>query len=132
MISNIHGTLCNKNGAKLHTCTMKNVKYCKENKYNLFSITKRQKDGWRLHGNKNQILITKGQHKVVFDIQIPTKEGLIFAAYIDRNGRTEVANTGTETLDKLIRCNINKGDLLGHSDEGHTRAVAKNLGWEII
>eukprot|EP00957_Ditylum_brightwellii_P157030 11951091-Ditylum_brightwellii.AAC.1 len=53
MIGNIRGTLCNKNGAKLNSWAMKNVKYCKENKYNLFSATKRQKDGWRLYGDRN-------------------------------------------------------------------------------
>eukprot|EP00957_Ditylum_brightwellii_P150138 11433174-Ditylum_brightwellii.AAC.1 len=66
----------------------------------------------------------KGQHKVVSDIKIPTKEGFIFAAYIDRNGRAEVFNAGTETLAKPTKVNINKAhDLLGHSDEGHTRAA---------
>eukprot|EP00957_Ditylum_brightwellii_P199310 15192370-Ditylum_brightwellii.AAC.1 len=31
MIGDIKGTICSKNGAKLSPCTIRNVKYCKEN-----------------------------------------------------------------------------------------------------
>eukprot|EP00957_Ditylum_brightwellii_P110601 8435774-Ditylum_brightwellii.AAC.1 len=51
MVGNIKETKCVKNGDKLHPCMIHNVKYFKENRYNLFSITKHQKNGWRLHGD---------------------------------------------------------------------------------
>eukprot|EP00957_Ditylum_brightwellii_P207233 15352091-Ditylum_brightwellii.AAC.2 len=73
---------------------MKNNKYCKYNQYNLFSLTKRLKNGWLLYDNTNVMWINKGGHKVSFDICIKTKEGIIFAAYMKRVPMIEVANAG--------------------------------------
>jgi hypothetical protein len=44
-------------------------------KFNLFSLTKRQKAGRLLNGDSEKIWITKVGHKIVFDIQIETPEG---------------------------------------------------------
>eukprot|EP00957_Ditylum_brightwellii_P211344 15366072-Ditylum_brightwellii.AAC.4 len=75
MIGDIPGVIYNKNGTKLSGCRITEVKYCKDNVYNLFSLTKRQKKGWHLHGNEKAIWITKGDQKLVFDIMINTKDG---------------------------------------------------------
>ena len=56
-----------------------------DSQFNLFSITKRQKMGWKLGGDKNAIWIEKEGLKILFDIKIETKEGVIFAAYIKRD-----------------------------------------------
>eukprot|EP00957_Ditylum_brightwellii_P103789 7906651-Ditylum_brightwellii.AAC.1 len=59
----------------------------------------------------------KGSSKIVFDIKISTKEGMIFVAYIERTQENEVANAGTNS--QSFTCNINKThSLLGHSDKG--------------
>eukprot|EP00957_Ditylum_brightwellii_P078036 5931877-Ditylum_brightwellii.AAC.1 len=96
MIADIQGIICDKNGNQLDHCKITNVKYCKGNAYNLFSITKHLKNGWTLHGNSSAIWVTKGESKLVFDIVIPTKEGLIYAVYIKRVENLEMANTDTE------------------------------------
>eukprot|EP00957_Ditylum_brightwellii_P081628 6209566-Ditylum_brightwellii.AAC.1 len=130
IIGDIRGTICAKNDSKLHPCTIHNVRYCKENRYNLFSITKHQKSGWMLHGDGNSIWITKGSSKVAFDIKIQMKEGMIFAAYIERIQGNEVANIGTDS--RPFMYNVNKvHGLLGHPDKGRTRSAVKNLGWVI-
>eukprot|EP00957_Ditylum_brightwellii_P212311 15367177-Ditylum_brightwellii.AAC.3 len=131
MIGDISGTMCSKNGVTINDCKMIDIKYYKENKYNLFSIARCLKNGWSLHGNKKKIWITKGQQKVVFDIWIPTKEGLIFAVYINMKHNIKTANAGTE-VQRDFFLNINKAhDLLVHADEVRCRAAAKNLGWVI-
>eukprot|EP00957_Ditylum_brightwellii_P136683 10423347-Ditylum_brightwellii.AAC.1 len=43
MIGDISGTVCSKNDATINDCKMVDIKYCKESKYNLFSITRHLK-----------------------------------------------------------------------------------------
>eukprot|EP00957_Ditylum_brightwellii_P160983 12256308-Ditylum_brightwellii.AAC.1 len=121
MIGDIPGHVCSKTGSKLTQCKMQNVKYCSENKYSLFSLTKQQRSGLQLHMDDNSIWITKGEQKVKFDIKILTKEGIIFAAYIQKDIGTEAASAGTEE-DHELQLNVNKAnDLLGHSNKDETR-----------
>eukprot|EP00957_Ditylum_brightwellii_P186014 14162177-Ditylum_brightwellii.AAC.1 len=84
--------VCDCNGNSLFKSSMKNIKYCKENRYNLFSLTKQMKNGWLLHGNNDALWITKSGHKVKFDIRIETKEGIIFAAYMKWTPSIKMAN----------------------------------------
>eukprot|EP00957_Ditylum_brightwellii_P110127 8399272-Ditylum_brightwellii.AAC.1 len=82
-----------------------------------------------MFSDEKNISISKGDQKMVFDIIIPTKEGLIFAAYIEGYNPTEMANAGLEVPKKV---NVDKARaLLGHSDKERTRATAKHLGWII-
>eukprot|EP00957_Ditylum_brightwellii_P191190 14558305-Ditylum_brightwellii.AAC.1 len=59
-----------------------------------------------MYGDENSICITKGDQKTVFDIIIPTKEGLIFAVCIERYCPTEMANAGLEVQQKKV--NVDK------------------------
>eukprot|EP00957_Ditylum_brightwellii_P180122 13720931-Ditylum_brightwellii.AAC.1 len=68
MIADLEALVCDRQGNGLYKASMKKVKYCKENCYNLFSLTKRMKNGWLLHGNNNAVWITKGGHTMRFDI----------------------------------------------------------------
>eukprot|EP00957_Ditylum_brightwellii_P107831 8225795-Ditylum_brightwellii.AAC.1 len=43
-----------------------------------------------------QCKMQNGEQNIEFDIKILTKEGVIFAAYIQQDTGTETANTGTE------------------------------------
>eukprot|EP00957_Ditylum_brightwellii_P022734 1714757-Ditylum_brightwellii.AAC.2 len=132
MIADIDSVICDKNGKQIEHCKIANIKYCRGNAYNLFSIPKRLKNRWHLHGNSEAIWITKGEQKLVFDTVIPTKEGLIFAVYIKRKVNTEMANAGTDPVPQ-VKMNINKAhDLLGHADEDKTHAMAKHLQWTIL
>jgi hypothetical protein len=64
-------------------------------KYNLFSITKLQNDGWILGGNAAAIWLTKGDIEIKFDIKIPTPKGALYAMYHER--KTEIAAPTTVT-----------------------------------
>jgi hypothetical protein len=75
------GIITDQFGNEMISATLQSVKHIKSARFNLFSITKQQKDGWLLIGNSEKIWIEKGEHKIVFDIQIETPEGLIFAMH---------------------------------------------------
>lgn len=82
MIGDLPGTMCNKEGNALGDATLKDVAYLPTSRFNLFSITKLQREGWVLHGDKDQISLTKGANSVVFDIVISTPKGAIYAMYL--------------------------------------------------
>jgi hypothetical protein len=93
----LRGTVCDKSGKKLGPVKMTDVRLTPENKYNLFSISKRLKEGWKMTGDKNGMVLTKGNEQVTFDIIIPTHDGVIFAMYIERerNQQHEIAGIVT-------------------------------------
>jgi hypothetical protein len=95
----IFGVIMDKNGNEILSARLQNVKHVKSAKFNLFSLTKRQKDGWLLSGDSEAISIMKGGLKIVFDIRIETPEGLIFALYHKWNG-DKVNATGPEQIVK--------------------------------
>jgi len=131
MIADIKGTVCNKEGLPLQVVKMSDVKIVPDNKFNLFSVTKRQKNGWKLHGDHKSIWLEKAGNVIRFDILIKTKEGTIFAMYLKRTSRSDQEVTGLGT-DSTMRLSVIKAhDLLGHTNEDMTRATAKALGWEI-
>jgi hypothetical protein len=108
---------------------MNDVKVVPDNKFNLFSITKRLSSGWKLGGDEKSLWLSKGDDRVVFDLNIRTKEGCIFAMYMHRDG-VEVVALQAETHRKI---NIEKAhQLLGRMSNDTTRATAKALGWEIL
>ena len=84
MIGDLNGTMCDKEGHELGVATLKDVAYLPMSKFNLFSVTKLQREGWILHGHKNQIKLTKGTSSVVFDIVIDTPKGAIYGMYLKR------------------------------------------------
>ena len=58
-LADISGTICDKYGNQMTKAKMKDVKIAPGNKFNLFSITKRQKNGWKLMGDNNAIWLEK-------------------------------------------------------------------------
>ena len=87
---------------------------------------KRLTNEWDIGGYGNEIWLRKNDQKINFEIQIKTKEGVIFAMYINRELPThEVYSTGA---DYRMKVNINKAHtFLGHTNEDETRAAAKEL-----
>jgi hypothetical protein len=84
---------------------MKNVLHVPTAMFNLFSLTKQQKDGWTLHGDTKAIWILKGENKIVFDIRIETPEGMVFAININRKVAEEVNAVGTDQKKKKTKKN---------------------------
>ena len=50
----LSGVVCNKNGQEIKRVAMKNVKLVPNSKYNLFSVTQRVVDGWKIGGDKKK------------------------------------------------------------------------------
>ena len=70
--------------AKQFKATLKNVQYNPKSNFNLFSIGKAIKEGWKLSGDQEGLVIMKESAKLVFDIKIMTKNSVIFCAYLQR------------------------------------------------
>jgi hypothetical protein len=79
----------------LNDAKISDVTHLPEAKYNLFSITKLQNEGWTLGGNAGAIWLTKGDVEIKFDIKIPTPKGVLYAMYHQRD--TEIAAPTTTT-----------------------------------
>ena len=75
------------------------------------------KNGWTVQGEKNAIVLTKGNHKIVFDIKIPTKNVAIFGMHHRRS--TEIAGAAMDVGGKMP---LTKAHILlshGNSDQKH-------------
>jgi hypothetical protein len=127
-VIDLSGWKCDKAGKKEFYIQMKDVKVVPDNKFNLFSVTKRLSSGWKLGGDEKSMWLSKDDNQVVFDLKIRTKEGCIFAMYMQRDSM-EVAAVQTVTHRQI---NIQKAhQLLGHMSNETTRATAKALAWEL-
>jgi hypothetical protein len=131
-IFDLPGVIMDQNRNEKLPATFQNVKHVRLAKFNLFSLTKRQKAGWLLNGDSEKIWITKGEHKIVFDIQIETPEGLIFAMY-HKQKETEVNAAGPAGPEQATKkLTIKKAHvLLGHMNKDMCQATCKVLGWEL-
>jgi hypothetical protein len=134
-IGDIPGTVCDKTGTTVSSATIQAALYLPSAMYNLFSITKLQREGWSLHGDEKCLRLTKGSATITFDILIPTAKGMLYAMYHQHG--TEVANAGTtagngpQDTKKTLMSIAKAHDLLGHKSEDTTRRNAKALDWTI-
>jgi hypothetical protein len=129
LIGELTGTICNKNGDELTTATISDVVYLPTGQFNLFSLTKMTTNqGWILGGDDKGIWLTKGDKKSLFDIAIPTPNGMLFAMYIKREIEKEMAQAMVD--EKIIPIQL-AHDPLGHPHKDMTRKMAKELGWTL-
>ena len=86
-----------------------------------------------MSGNdKVGIVLAKGDHKLVFDIPIRTKEGVLWCINMQRKKSLAEGETALASTTKTPTYNITKAhSLLGHMSEDATRKASKNLGWTI-
>ena len=136
-IGTLRGTVCTNQGERLYPAALPNVKYIPANKFNLFAVTKRMMNGWELGGNKDALWLRKENQEIKFDIKIPTKEGCIFAVWIERGSQKgselELANlTGTriESVHKSISYGL-MHQKLGHMGKDATIQIAEYLGYTV-
>ena len=57
---------------------LKDVNLNPHGTYNIFSVTKRMKYGWKFYGDDTVLVLKKGSIKVEFDIVIDTPKVLLF------------------------------------------------------
>ena len=78
------GTWCNKFVKEQLKAMLKDVQYNPKSNFNLFRIGKAIKQSWKLSGNQEHLVLMKVSAKLVFDIKIITKNGVIFCVYLER------------------------------------------------
>ena len=132
LTANKRGTWC---GTVLRTdgttseITLKNVVYCPELSFNLFSLTQAMSNEAKLSSKGTIITVTKGKQSLKFDRKIETVNGYLPAVEIAPRANEEQL---TLVLDEGKK--INKGKLhqmLGHPSEDKLRATAKEMNWEL-
>ena len=129
---NIKGMMCDNQGNELTKVVLRQGQIIQDGQFNLCSLTRLMKDGWKLNGDDKKIWLTKGDRKIVFDIVIPTTKGAIFAIYIKRDGMNDNGTALVANDDRKVVMNIQQAhDKLGHDSEARTRTTAKGLGWTI-
>ena len=84
IISYLRETVCDNQGNRLEKVMLSKVRYILKNMFNLFSVTKRLMNGWDFVGYINSIWLRKNEQTIKSDIKIKTKEGIIFAMYVNR------------------------------------------------
>ena len=80
-----------------------------------------------LSGNQKNIMLTKGDNKIKFDIVIPMPSVSIYECYVCQGQELEVIMTESGT--KVSIHSAHK--LLGHCNEETTRKIMKHLGLSI-
>ena len=129
MKGDIPGVVCDPLGKEKLSATITGAKLTKGAKFNLFSLSKMQRDGWLLFGNKEAIWITKGNTRLDFDIRIETEEGYIYALYHKRTNKvtneSSVAVIGRNKSKMTLKEAHGK---FGHHDIETTKKIAKALG----
>jgi hypothetical protein len=129
-IGHIPETVCDKYGNQvMSNAKIQDVTLILGRRFNLFSISKLQIEGWIMHGDKNGSTLTKGDKTIVFDIVIPTPKGAVFAMYFKRT-----LATGTEISNPSVTA---EGTTLSvkqahvkyvHANEDDTRQMAQYHG----
>jgi hypothetical protein len=128
-VTSIVRMMCDKHGNKLFSTKLMEVTHLPSGKFNLFSLTRMQNQGWfLLNGNKEAVWLTKGKQMVTFDMVILTNKGLLFAVYFKRGAKVTVAVTDL----KPEQMSIDKAhQKLRHSNETATRKVATAIGYDL-
>jgi hypothetical protein len=126
-VASISGTLHDKHGKERNQAALQDVTHLPSGKFNLFSLTKMQKDGWTLHGDDKAIWLSKNNNRIIFDIVIPTTKGLLFTMYFRRNVKVAGAMTDAE---KPVTMSITElhGKLSHDGNEDAMRKTAEALG----
>jgi hypothetical protein len=119
-VGDVYGTICDKYGNEVRSHVP--GAGCK-----LFSLSRMiGKEGWKLVGDKNAIVIEKNGHQVKFDILILMPKGVVYALYLKED--TEVAGA-VQDKPKEVKMNIAQAHRhFGHMGEDATRKAAKALG----
>lgn len=129
-VGKLKGILCDNQGKEIAALNMARVVVTPGSPYNVLSVTRRLKEGWKLGGNENAITLTKDGTTVTFDIKIDSPKGALYAVCI-RRVRPEY-ETNAAMTEKQEKMNIQQAhDKLGHMGEDLTRKAAKALGWII-
>ena len=78
IIGDVKGLICSMKDKTGICATLQNLAHAPEAKYNLFSITCMMNKEWKMVGDVNGIVLTKGDTKLHFNHKINTSLGCLF------------------------------------------------------
>ena len=114
---------------------MKDVALVPDSAFNLFSISKQLKQGWRWLGTNDTLLLTSpnGNTKIKFDIKISMLNGVVYAMCIKQIQEEEagVATTNCEVTKEAKMILMQAHEKLGHINECTTKEISKVHGWKL-
>jgi hypothetical protein len=126
----VTGIVKNCEGGIQGKITLSDVIFLPNGQYNLISITKVMQSGWKLEGDENKILIRKHSKKLIFDIEIETSRGVLFAVRIENGQELMTATVNNKFETKKV--DINEAHaLFGHLLLKMTQNISKTIGWEL-
>ena len=112
---------------------MKDVALVPDCAFNLFSISKQLKQGWKLGGNSDALVLTSpnGNSQIKFDKKISMPNGVLSAICIKRRQEevAGVATTNCENKKNGTMMLIQAHEKLGHINECTTKEISNVLGW---
>ena len=132
-IGSISSIVCDNQGNQKFNVKMTDVALVPDCAFNLFSLSKRLKKGWSLHGNADALTLSSpdGACKLRFDIKITTPNGVLFAICMKRT-HAEHANvvTNGNKNEKMTKMSVLQAhEKLRHINARATVQVAESLGW---
>ena len=132
-IGSISSVVFDNQGNQKFNVKMTDVALVPDCAFNLFSLSKRLKKGWSLHGNADALTLSSpdGACKLRFDIKITTPNGVLFAICMKR-AHAEHANvvTNGNKNEKMAKMSVQQAhEKLGHINARATVQIAESLGW---
>ena len=129
----ISSIVCDNQGNQKFNVKITDVALVPDCAFNLFSLSKRLKKGWNLHGNADALTLSSPDDacKLWFDIQITTPNGVLYAIYMKRT-HAEHANvvTNTNKPEKKTKMSVLQvHEKLRHINARVTVQIADSLGW---
>jgi hypothetical protein len=110
-------------GNKLYDITLTDTSHLPDSIFNLLSLKRMIQGGWVMHGNVDEITMTKGNQTMRFGIKVLTKKGLLFCIFLKRKGK--ILGGAAEQSKPIPIAKAHA--LLGHDSEAITRKIAKEL-----
>ena len=124
---NIAGTWCNKFGINLLKAMSKDIQYNPKSNFNLFSIGKAIKEGWKSSGDRQGLVLMKDSAKLVFDIKIMAKNGVIFCAYLKSKYKIAAILASTSKTMSIEKAHM----MTGYHDNMQIHRIALEFGWPL-
>ena len=114
---------------------MKDVTLVPDCAFNLFSISKHLKEGWKLGGTQDALILMShnGKYVIKFDITISTTNGKLYVICIMQTQEevTDIVTTNGNSEKQVILTVQQVHERLGHINERATKKITKALGWKL-
>ena len=140
-VGDVSVTQYNRDGKAGKKILWKDVHVGKHFEYNLLSVTKYMKEGWKLNGSTAKMTLTKGEVVLTFDILIKTGQGTLYCAYFKRNAVDTATVAAGKPKDAAAKSTLSKKKSIairdahckyGHMNEADCRQTAKALGYRVL